>query len=278
MSSAAIKAILIPAVATCMALTSCNGDKKAAEALREQAVAAIEASDPEGALLLLDSIDHAYPAQVETRRAAMPLRPKAIEIRTLRDLEVTDSMLVQAQVLMESMKDLVKLKKGSDGIDGYYVAASMADAVPSSAEGLYARMSPQGSFYIISSARKGTLSTGVTLSAQGVGEVSTPRVACDGERNDRSMSAELITFLPAECDTIGNFAFANSDRVLTLTFNGERQNRSITLPAAQAAALAQLYAASQVYSRVSLLALRKEKLERTLMLARSQQARTMPEQ
>lgn len=261
-----------------MALTSCNGDKKAAEALREQAVAAIEASDPEGALLLLDSIDHAYPAQVETRRAAMPLRPKAIEIRTLRDLEVTDSMLVQAQVLMESMKDLVKLKKGSDGIDGYYVAASMADAVPSSAEGLYARMSPQGSFYIISSARKGTLSTGVTLSAQGVGEVSTPRVACDGERNDRSMSAELITFLPAECDTIGNFAFANSDRGLTLTFNGERQNRSITLPAAQAAALAQLYAASQVYSRVSLLALRKEKLERTLMLARSQQARTMPEQ
>ena len=127
-----------------MALTSCNGDKKAAEALREQAIAAIEVSDPAGALLLLDSIDHAYPAQVETRRAAMPLRPKAIELSTLRDLEVTDSMLVQAQVLMESMKDLVKLKKSADGIDGYYVAASMSDAVPSSAEWRYARMSRQG--------------------------------------------------------------------------------------------------------------------------------------
>lgn len=41
--------------------------------------------------------------------------------------------------------------------------------------------------------------------------------------------------------------------------------------------MAQLYAASQVYTRARMLALRKNKLEQQLMLARSQQARTTPD-
>ncbi len=94
-----------------MILTSCSGDKKAAESLHNQAIAAIEASDPAGALLLLDSLDHTYPAEVDIRRAAMPLRPKAIELQTLRDLEETDSLLAQTQVVIESMDNLVKFKK-----------------------------------------------------------------------------------------------------------------------------------------------------------------------
>lgn len=265
------------AVGAGICLSSCSGDKKAAEGLRDQAIAAIEAADPAGAILLLDSLDHAYPAEVETRRSAMHLRPKAIEIQTLRELEKTDSLLAQNQVVIESMKDLVKFKKGSDGIDGYYVAASMPDGVPSEAEGLYPRMSPDGLFYLISSAKKGSLSVGVALSVAGGGEVRTPDVLNDGERNDRTMSAELITFFPAESDSLGNFVFNNAEKEIKLTFIGERSNRSTVLSPLQAAAIAQLYAASQVYSRTRLLAIKKNKLEQQLMLARSQQARTMPE-
>ena len=69
----------------------------------------------------------------------------------------------------------------------------------------------------------------------------------------------------------------NGEQDLTLTFHGEGADRSITLPRIQSVAIAQIYAASQVYSRARLLALQKSKLEQQLMLARSQQARMMPE-
>lgn len=277
MFSEATKTILISAIAGGMILTSCSGDKNAAESLHNQAIAAIEASDPAGALLLLDSLDHTYPAEVDIRRAAMPLRPKAIELQTLRDLEETDSLLAQTQVVIESMDNLVKFKKGPEGLDGYFVAASMPDGVPSQAEGIYPRMSPEGAFYIISSARKGTLSIALEVSAPGCGSVRTPDVPNDGERNDRTLGAELITFFPAESDSIGNFAFVNSDKEITLTFVGERGKRSTKLKPEQVSAMAQLYAASQVYTRARMLALRKNKLEQQLMLARSQQARTTPD-
>lgn len=277
MFNATKSAIIIGSIAASLIASSCSGDKKAAEELREQAAAAIEASDPAGAIILLDSLDRAYPAEVATRRSAMPLRPRAIELQTLRDLEVNDSLTAQNTVVMEQMKEFVKLHPGAGGTDGYYVATIAENAVPSSAEGLYARMSPEGAFYIISSARKGTRSTSITVSAKGAAGASTPAVAPDGERNDRSLAMETITFLPAECDTIGEYVMTNGEQDLTLTFHGEGADRSITLPRIQSVAIAQIYAASQVYSRARLLALQKSKLEQQLMLARSQQARMMPE-
>ncbi len=271
------KYMALAAVSTGLTLASCSGDKKSAEELHMQALAAIEASDPAGALILLDSLDRTYPAEVATRRAAMPLRPKAIELQTLRALEETDSLLAQAQVSIESMKDVIKYKQGPEGLDGYYVAASMPDKVPSEAEGLYPRMTNDGAFYLISSARQGTLSTTVVVSAKERGEAATPSVPVDGERNDRTMGAELITFFPAESDTIGRFVLLNSDVPLTLTFIGERNKRNLLLNSEQAKAIAELYAASQIYSKARMLSLQKNKLEQQLMLARSQQARTSPD-
>lgn len=277
MFNEAIRTLAASAVAAGMLLTSCSGDREAAESLREQAMAAIEGNDPAGALLLLDSIDRKYPGEIETRRAALSLRPKAIELQTIVELEETDSLLAQAQVTLEKMKDIVTLKNGPEGIDGYYVASSAPDKVPSEAEGLYARMSPEGMFYLISSSRKGTLTTAVRLSTSDGREARTPVVPHDGERNDRSLDAEIVTFFPAESDTIGNFVLLNPDQEFSLTFIGESVHRSTKLKPDQARAIAEVYAASRVFNRARLLALRKSKLEQQLMLARSQEARTTPD-
>lgn len=277
MSSAVTKLTSAALLGLAVAASSCSGDKDAAEALREQASAAIEASDPAGAIILLDSLDRAYPGEIETRRAAMPLRPKAIEMQTLRELEVNDSLIAATTIMIDRLNDQITFKQGAGGTDGYYVSKVMGDAIPSQGEGLYPRMSPEGSFYIISSARQGSRSTAVAVSAAGVGEASTPAVAHDGERNDRSLSTEVITFIPAECDTIGAFVLQNGDKPLTLIIKGEKGNRSIALPSVQAAAVGQLYAASKVFTQASRLALKKQALEQRLMLSRSQQARLMPD-
>ncbi len=277
MSSAVTKLTVAGLAGIALTLVSCNGNKDAAEALREQAAAAIEASDPAGAIILLDSLDKAYPGEIATRRAAMPLRPKAIELQTLRELEINDSLTASTAVMVDQMKDNITFKQGAGGTDGYYVATAMSNAIPSEGEGIYPRMSPEGSFYIISSARKGSRSIAVAVSAPGEGEASTPSVAHDGERNDRSLPTEVITFLPAESDTIGAFVFENADKNLTLTIKGEGGNRNKALSPAETASIAQLYAASQIYRRAAYLARQKQALEQRLMLSRSQQARLMPD-
>ena len=121
------------------------------------------------------------------------------------------------------------------------------------------RMSPEGAFYtyIFGTQRHSLHCSGSV--GPGCGSVRTPDVPNDGERNDRTLGAELITFFPAESDSIGNFAFVNSDKEITLTFVGERGKRSTKLKPEQVSAMAQLYAASQVYTRARMLALRKNK-------------------
>lgn len=71
-------------------VVSCSdSDKQNAEKLLVDAEAYIIAEDYASALKLLDSIDVVYPSQVEVRRKAMHIRPKAIEGTTLKELEKT---------------------------------------------------------------------------------------------------------------------------------------------------------------------------------------------
>ncbi|MCM1028403.1 MAG: hypothetical protein NC342_03910 [Pseudoflavonifractor sp.] len=278
MSNAVTKLTTILALsATLMGAPSCSSDDEAAKALRDQAAAAIEASDPAGAIILLDSLDNTYAGATNIRRDAMRLRPKAIELLTLRELEVNDSLTAATKVAIDEITPLLTFKQPTAGIDGYYVAKEMKDAIPSSAEGLYARMSPEGHFYVISSARKGCLSKAIAVSAGGEEKAETPPVDFDGARNDRSMKAETITFIPSECDTIGSFILNNAHKPITLSIIGEKSSQSMVLPAKQTTAIATLYAASRIYRRASALARQKQALEQRLMLSRSQQARLTPD-
>lgn len=252
-------------------ITACSdGDKDKAQALYNEATAAVEDGKYSKAIELLDSIDKAYPSQVDLRRTGMHLKAKAIEGYTVAELQTTDSLLAVATSDSEAMKEVVTFV--SNPVEGYYVASTQKDVAVEANEGLHSRISPDGVFYVISSAKAGTLSTGVELSAHGV-RAASAQIQPDGERNDRSRGSEIITFTQMECDTLGHFALDHVGEPLTLTFTGEK-NRSITLPAAQAKALADMYAAANIFRRLRLLQLKKNKLEQQLTIARSQQART----
>lgn len=252
-------------------ITACSdGDKDKAQALYNEATAAVEDGEYSKAIELLDSIDKAYPSQVNLRRTGMHLKAKAIEGYTVAELQTTDSLLAVATSDSEAMKEVVTFV--SNPVEGYYVASTQKDVAVEANEGLHSRISPDGVFYVISSAKAGTLSTGVELSANGV-RATSAQIQPDGERNDRSRGSEIITFTQMECDTLGHFALDHVGEPLTLTFTGEK-NRSITLPAAHAKALADMYAAANIFRRLRLLQLKKNKLEQQLTIARSQQART----
>lgn len=269
-------AIATMALAGLFMLTACgdSASRRQAQDLYSQAEQALDEGRYEQTLLLTDSIKNSFPDQIEIRRRSLHLASRATEGLTLKRLEQADSLLAVTAVAGDSLSRLVK--KVDNPIEPYYISASVNPASLKGSTGLQGRMSPDGHFYIISSltGRK-VNSTSVSVS-DGASSASTASVAHDGERNDRSMGSEVITFMGVECDSLGHFLSLNRDRKLTLTFHGS-SDYSIPLPPSQAEAIATLWDYSATLRKAKVASLEKERLSRALELARSHAARTYVE-
>ncbi|MDE5744275.1 MAG: hypothetical protein K2H84_01280 [Paramuribaculum sp.] len=268
------KSLIGLSVAAISLLSSCVNSKenKARECL-DSAQRQFESEQYDSALATLDTLDARFASEVSVRREGLRLRPRIIEQMSLRSLEDIDRQL--AELVIESEKYKESLKYVPDAFEGYYTTAELAGKVPAEKTGLYARMTSDGLFTVVASSTKSALSESVSLSTSGA-SVSTPAVPYDGERNDRSRGVEIINFMPGECDTLGTFAQAHLGEPVTLTFNGAK-TYSIPLPADQLRALAKVHAASKVFSALRRTQNEKNRLEKQLQIARSQQARTFEE-
>lgn len=256
-------------------LASCgSGDTDKAKSLLDEAQNAYKAGNYALCLELTDSLKKAYPKEIEVRREAMHLNAVATEGKILRELETADSISAVLGALGDSLQQYVKFV--SNPIEGYYIAKGTDPMSFTGKTGLQARMTPNGDFYLMSSLKgRSVKSTSITVSANGK-EATTATVAHDGERNDRSMGAEVITFMGAECDTVGKFISENVGSPITLTFNGQ-SSYSQPLTSAQAEEIAQLYDYATTIRKFKLATLDKERLTKSLDLARSQAARTFVE-
>lgn len=257
-----------------MVLSGCSDDSKAARELISQAETMSETGDYAGALAMLDSVDSRYAAEVEVRRDAMSLRPRIMEQLTLKELSTADSIIAELTIEADAVKDVMAFVE--DSFEGYYTTTALKGKIPAEKTGLYARMSPDGLYTVVSSCPKGTGSTAVGLKS-GDDEVMSARVMPDGERNDRSRGVEIINFMPSECDTLGAFAERHAGAEIKATFFGDKKNHTITLPKDQAEALGSVHKASVIVGRLHRAQLEKTRLERQLDVARSQIARTFRE-
>lgn len=259
------------------ALVACSGDneKKLAQALYDQAEEAIDAAHYSTAVMLIDSLKTTYPRQIDIRRRALHLTARAGEGLALQRLQSADSLLAAITAESEAMRD--QIKQVDNPVEKYYVAASAKPAEFIGSDGLQARLSPDGQLYIISSlgSRK-VKSTAVAVESTGE-RAETSSVAHDGERNDRSMGAEVITFMGVECDSLANFIAAHAADPITLTFMGEK-NYSMTLPKSQAEEIAVVTRYATLLRRGRAAVVEKEKQQRILDTARSQAARTFTEE
>lgn len=263
------------AVLAAALFTACSGSKtkELAESLYSQAETALDEGRYDEALSLTDSIKNACPDQIELRRQSLHIAAKATEGITLRKLEQADSLFAALGAAADSLSRLVK--KVDNPVEPYFVSAKVDPASVQTTTGLQARMSPDGHFYVISTlVGRSVKSTSVSVS-DGSASAATATVAFDGERNDRSGGKELITFVGAECDSLGRFVSENRNKSLTITFHGEK-DYSMSMPAAQVEAMATLRDYYEISRNATVAALEKERLTRALDLARSQAARTFP--
>ena len=251
--------IMLGALAAC---GDANGTKEAARLVNE-ANTALEAKNYSRALSLADSVRTAYPRAIDQRREAIHISAVANEGLNLRRLESADSL-----------GRLVKFV--SNPIEGYYIAAGADPLDTYNTTGIQARLSPERIFYIISTLKgKSVNSTSVSVS-DGTTSASTATVAHDGERNDRSRGAEVITFMAPECDSVGRYILEHRTSPLTLTFNG-RGSYSVKLPPRTVEQTATLYEYAETLHQAYLASVEKERLTRAVDISRSQAARTFVE-
>ena len=238
------------------ALSSCdsNGEKPAAKLL-EEAKECSNAGQFAEAMVLIDSLNKTYPGAVKARRESTALMPEIMEKATLAELSVADSMVAVLQLQGDSLKNGIEYV--NNPIEGYYVGKEAKGIDPNSTAGLHGRLSPDGRFYIIATSPKAVKSTSVSVSVNGL-EAVTSTVKFDGERNDRSNGREIITFIEAECDTIGKLIAKYPGNEVTATFHGTG-SAEMKLPSKQVKAIVDLYSAAAIIRESKLAQLRKSK-------------------
>lgn len=247
-----------------------------AEALVSQAREALDSGRFERVFVLTDSIKNSCPEAIVQRREALHLAVRAKEGMTVRQLGQTDSLLAVLGVKADSLKQLVRFVENPVG--GYYVAQGTNTGDVYNKTGLQARMSPEGDFYIISTL-KGLDHKSVSIRVSGpAGMATTPAVSYDGERNDRSAGAEVITFIAAECDSLARMVALHPQDNMNLTFiNMSGKCHDTTLSKADASHIATLYKYATVLRQGRVASIERERLSRALDISRSQAARTYVE-
>lgn len=257
-------------------VVSCSdSDKQNAEKLLVDAEAYIIAEDYASALKLLDSIDVVYPSQVEVRRKAMHIRPKAIEGTTLKELEKNDSIIATLQAKYNELSSNFETIRDKRLVEPYIVAKK-ANKSLFETTGIQARITPDGEFYVISSLVGTPIKHTSVSFICGNNEVSTSTVGYDGDRNYRSGNTEMITFISQECDTLGVFARANAGKSITLRFNGSK-SKNVKISKEDINTFAMTHEYASVISDLKSAFRYKEFLDQQLLLARDQIARTLDE-
>lgn len=230
-------------------------------------------------IALLDSLQQTFPAETALQREAMAMRPKVIEAEATKALAAVDSTYNADIETLKSLKTQLKWIKTPGMIEGYWIAPEVYRSDFMNTTGIEARVSEIGEFYIVSSVNSaGNLkhqSIGLKTSA---GNARTQNVAYDGESNYRIGGAEVITFSPAQSDTIGmvarNAVEANQAAGASVIFYGVKGEKSVKISAAVLKGIGKAYAYSAATIRARDLQVERERLNRTIEIARRQQQST----
>lgn len=230
-------------------------------------------------IALLDSLQKTFPVETALQREAMAMRPKVIEAEATKALAAVDSTYNADIETLKSLKTQLKWIKTPGMIEGYWIAPEVYRSDFMNTTGIEARVSEIGEFYIVSSVNPaGNLkhqSIGLKTSA---GNARTQNVAYDGESNYRIGGEEVITFSPAQSDTIGmvarNAVEANQAAGASVIFYGVKGEKSVKISPAVLKGIGKAYAYSAATIRARDLQVERERLNRTIEIARRQQQST----
>lgn len=254
-----------------ISFSSCgNSEHSKAQERYDRAQQLFQSGDWDDALKVLAEIDSLYPGQIEIRRMVTHLRPQIIEKQTLQQLTETDSLLALATWQGDSMG--AQVRRVSNLIEGYFVSKN-APADINSSPGIYSRLAPDATFYIIA-VSPGVKANCIRLSVDGE-SITAPKLPYDGERCAAYGKNYVMTYMHGEIDDLAKMVLQHKGSPMTVEFLNDGVSAGhVNLSAQQGRDVAELYEIVNNVTNVKLLAIRKAKLEKQLELSRSQIART----
>ncbi len=192
----------------------------AATELLSQAETSCDNGQPEQALLLIDSLNKAFPKQVQILRKAMYLRTQATAQLIVARTAENDSLKAQAQAIVNKLSGGFKTIGGKDLVESYRVCKSDGDL---SGTDLQARIDESGDVYLATS--HSGAATGYTRISISNGAES---VTSDAAENYRFADTEMVTFRGEKCDSLCLFVADNEAKTLKATFLGHSKS-SVTM-------------------------------------------------
>lgn len=248
-------------------LMSCSkSNNSKANELLGQAQEMIQRSDYEGASSTLQLIDSLYPREFDVRRQAHHLMPKVIELKTIKAIEENDSVMALEKWRGDSLSQY--LRRVSNPIESYYVSKGEPNDI-NIRPGVYARMSPDASFYLVVITNK---TRGNSIALNGVPSSVLPY---DGYRVSAVEGGNYaLTFLEAEVDSCLSELQKVGGTVRVGVLNNGKKVSDLCLSAADVENIKRVYENAQNVRKQKLLNVSREKLESILRTSRNQFART----
>lgn len=269
---------LILAAACAVALVSCDSqatrDREAAQALVEQARQNIDSGNYENAIALIDSIDRAYPSQVECRRSAIPMRATAMKGYSEQRLMQTDSLVTVLQASIGEFTDVMHHVKGDGDLDGYYVVNTAYNPEFASSPGMQVRVSDLDySFYIVASSGEKRIGVTQIVLSSPEGAKASAAIPDDSPRagDIDAFGSDIASFRSEEVAELAAWAADNTSAINRLVIKGSLGEVETKLSSAQVSAIATAWRFADIASRLQQALRLKEKLEKQLVLARDQE-------
>lgn len=265
--------IALLTAAAVLATASCGSDKehKAAAALSAKADSLMKAGNFEAAIELYDSLNHAYPKEIDLRKASDAKRARAIEGLAQSQAPLLDRAIDSLNSVIAGLYPDFNREQSSSVLNAYAVHKSLAGQKTVGTAALQPRINIDGndvsdtpwSIAVFAPSNIGLSSVNVTTA-------SGQSFTLDAFSND----GQVGSIVTSVAEPLGKYLSEHPDDPATaFTLNGKKGKAQGKLTPAFSTATAASYNYALAKQQLRSTLINREKIERRIVIAREQAAK-----
>ena len=265
--------IALLTAAAVLATASCGSDKehKAAAALSAKADSLMKAGNFEAAIELYDSLNHAYPKEIDLRKASDAKRARAIEGLAQSQAPLLDRAIDSLNSVIAGLYPDFNREQSSSALNAYAVHKSLAGQKTVGTAALQPRINIDGndvsdtpwSIAVFAPSNIGLSSVNVTTA-------SGQSFTLDAFSND----GQVGSIVTSVAEPLGKYLSEHPDDPATaFTLNGQKGKAQGKLTPAFSTATAASYNYALAKQQLRSTLINREKIERRIVIAREQAAK-----
>ena len=265
--------IALLTAAAVLATASCGSDKehKAAAALSAKADSLMKAGNFEAAIELYDSLNHAYPKEIDLRKASDAKRARAIEGLAQSQAPLLDRVIDSLNSVIAGLYPDFNREQSSLALNAYAVHKSLAGQKTVGTAALQPRINIDGndvsdtpwSIAVFAPSNIGLSSVNVTTA-------SGQSFTLDAFSND----GQVGSIVTSVAEPLGKYLSEHPDDPATaFTLNGKKGKAQGKLTPAFSTATAASYNYALAKQQLRSTLINREKIERRIVIAREQAAK-----